>query len=769
MAQDGTEGTLMSEVIAEEVRLLEAVLARIARTGRGTSTRPDYDAELVRLRDSVPETRTEDLPPLMEQMARVEALSMQHGRGEEAPPDAACPYFGHLGLVEGRVERDVLIGKRTFLAPEVGVRIVDWRHAPVSRIYYCYDEGDDYEETFGDEPRRGVVAKRRSVAITGGKLVRVACPDGTWARRRSEWVEVTAPAPSLSGGQGSAARAEGLGPVRGRLGVDADGVARRDKRLPEIAALIDGNQFELISSPAAGLIVVQGAAGSGKTTVGLHRIAYLAYADKERFRPSRMLVVTYNEALAAYVGKVLPALGLPGVPVTTFERWAQRQRKRHVTGLAVRYSESPPSAVSRLKKHPAMLAILSELADAEDVAASGRFEDAMSRVPDAGRVAAAWRALGKLPLGVRRVEMGVWLKGRRHAGKDAGGGLDPKTVTAAEIALARMERQVPGVYPAFAAFFTDRKALGEAFALHAPTEFSEGELDLVCSWCVAEHAALERADEDDDAPTLDREDDAILLRLHQLMQGRLRGSGGPLLHDHLMIDEVQDLSTLEVAVLVDTVAPGRPITLAGDAAQKIAPDSGFTSFEDLVADMGVQGGEVATLDVAYRSTAEIMRFAMEVLGPIAGEIPRATRSGAQVGLHRFSDPGEAVAFLASSLRDLFGREPSCNVALIARHEAQALTYYKGLARAEVERLELVADQDFSFAPGVEVTDVRQVKGLEFDYVVLLDVNEGSYPANDEARRLLHMAATRAAHQLWIVCTGVPSPLLPGWLLDEAHG
>jgi DNA helicase-2/ATP-dependent DNA helicase PcrA len=65
-----------------------------------------------------------------------------------------------------------------------------------------------------------------------------------------------------------------------------------------------------------------------------------------------------------------------------------------------------------------------------------------------------------------------------------------------------------------------------------------------------------------------------------------------------------------------------------------------------------------------------------------------------------------------------------------------------------------------------VTDVRQVKGLEFDYVVLLDVNEASYPAQDEARHLLHIAVTRAAHQLWLTATGKPSPLLPAELVER---
>jgi DNA helicase-2/ATP-dependent DNA helicase PcrA len=78
----------------------------------------------------------------------------------------------------------------------------------------------------------------------------------------------------------------------------------------------------------------------------------------------------------------------------------------------------------------------------------------------------------------------------------------------------------------------------------------------------------------------------------------------------------------------------------------------------------------------------------------------------------------------------------------------------------------VRAQEFSFRPGVEVTDVRQVKGLEFDYVVMLDANASSYGADDESRHLFHIAVTRAAHQLWLIVTGQPSPLIPRDLLRD---
>jgi DNA helicase-2/ATP-dependent DNA helicase PcrA len=111
------------------------------------------------------------------------------------------------------------------------------------------------------------------------------------------------------------------------------------------------------------------------------------------------------------------------------------------------------------------------------------------------------------------------------------------------------------------------------------------------------------------------------------------------------------------------------------------------------------------------------------------------------------------------------REPSASVALIARYPQQADLYYDALVTAEVPRLRRVRREDFAFAPGIDVTDVRQVKGLEFDYVVILDATARNYPPQTESRHLLHIAATRAAFQLWVVSAGPPSALLPGELVE----
>jgi DNA helicase-2/ATP-dependent DNA helicase PcrA len=178
--------------------------------------------------------------------------------------------------------------------------------------------------------------------------------------------------------------------------------------------------------------------------------------------------------------------------------------------------------------------------------------------------------------------------------------------------------------------------------------------------------------------------------------------------------------------------------------------------------LGVAHTKIEPLKVSYRSTAEITRFARAVLGPLAHEeVPETTRGGPPVELFRFGSAGEAVAWLAEVLTRLAGDEPDANVALIARFPQQADIYFEGLARAEVPNVRRIANQDFAWEPGVDVTDVRQTKGLEFDEVVLLETTAASYPVTAAARHALYVGATRASHQLWCVASAEPSELVTG--------
>ena len=322
------------------------------------------------MRDQLADEKPEDLPSLVEQMTRVSALAAGRRGGKAALPiDAASPYFAHMRLRTEGKERRAARASRTSDISSAGAassiappacRSSTGATRPVSQVYYRYDEGDDYDEEVAGGTLRGVVEARRNVTIAGGKLRRIGCPQGTFvASGEGEWFELDGDEVALlAGGQGTAARPPRPGPPqpRGRRRMEpARAASDANKALPEIAALIDRAQFDLITEPGTGLVVIQGGAGSGKTTVALHRIAYLVFNDVKNFKPSRCLFVVPSEALARYVAGVLPALGVQGVPVTTFRSWARNLRKRLVPSAPDRYAEDTPTAVARLKKHPALL------------------------------------------------------------------------------------------------------------------------------------------------------------------------------------------------------------------------------------------------------------------------------------------------------------------------------------------------------------------------------------------------------------------------------
>ena len=156
-----------------------------------------------------------------------------------------------------------------------------------------------------------------------------------------------------------------------------------------------------------------------------------------------------------------------------------------------------------------------------------------------------------------------------------------------------------------------------------------------------------------------------------------------------------------------------------------------------------------------------MDFALHVLGPLREDEdpPKVTRGGPPVELFRFTDQGAAVAFLADALKALQDAEPLASIALLTGDSGVSGTYYAGLRQSEVPRLRRVTANNFTFAPGVEITEIEQVKGLEFDYVILIDVDAHTFPDTPAARRVLHVGATRAVHQLWVTSVRDPSPII----------
>lgn len=814
MLNEIERGTDAARIVEEEERLLARVEARVTLGDDDgeiveRAEAADFDRELISLRDAIAEAKPEDLASLVEQMTRLAAIRERVGGAKALPVDISSPYFAHMVLRQGPVgaaderRRDVLVGKRGFIDRRSNVQIVDWRNAPISQVYYRYDEGDDYEEAVDGRTLSGVVEVRRNVSIAKAKLRRIGAPQGTFVRdARGIWREAVGSAvPTLQGGQGTAARAPmpppsaiarrgGRGKQRpgaqpathgpaaaGRLGVHTGPVHRADKHLPEIAALIDREQFDAITSPSSGLVVLQGGAGSGKTTVALHRIAYLNFADRGRFRAGSLLFVVPSEALVRYVSSVLPALGVSGVAVTTYRAWARTTRQKLLPGSPGKYTSGAPDAVVRLKKHPALLPLCEDVVRDRAAAIERELEAALVDAEGGAAVLARYRELAGLALVPRLRRVYRWVQAQPDAA------LSAASRVRAESALKALGARADDVLSLWGDLMTDRARLTAGLVERGAA--TAREVESMVTWCTgqlsdppeqpvdSEGRAIESVDgravdEDERAGRMDEEDDAVLLRLIQIARGGLAARGvDPIEYQHVAIDEAQDRAAVEVKVLVEaTHAEGgdpdaRSVTIAGDTAQRLVFDNHFLGWRELIEAVGLPAAVMRPLRLSYRSTAEVMQLARYILGPdLAPEDPLYARPGAPVEVHEVGGVGEAVAFLGDALRGLSSREPTASVAVIARYPEQADVYYDGLLRAEVPSLRRVRRSDFRFEPGVDVTDVSQVKGLEFDYVVMVDVNASTYGDAVESRHLLHIGATRAAHQLWLVATSEPSPLLP---------
>ncbi len=662
-------------IVEEELRLLGEARERLGRAaGRTYASEDEIIGELQHIQEQIRGGKSDDKSAFEQQYEHLVRLLEQLRRGRPTDrPDPQNPYFAHMRLRSDGRTFDVLLGKATCL--EDGLRIVDWRHAPISRIYYRYQEGDEYEEDIGVRTVEGRVLARRSVSIKEGELDRVSCPQGSFMREGPGWTLAHSATPRL------AARPERKSGSAGSFSTGKS--LRQDKHLPDIAALIDPSQFELISRADSGPVIIRGGAGSGKTTVALHRIAWLAYQSPQRFAPHKMVVVVWGRALRDYVSKVLPSLGVQGVGVVTWAELSRLLVRRHFPSLPGNANANTPSAVARIKLHPELPKVLAELIAHRKAP------------PTPGSAVDDWKAL---------------------------------------VGDSALLGRLPGVAPQ------------DVQTLLTWTRSQQGQL--------AARAEGDRAAE----PWLDEEDDAILLRAYQLRVGPFKAKeGGHIRYSHLAVDEVQDFSPMEIATLFGMCDKHQCITLSGDTQQHIMEKGGSLRWQDLLLGLGIASTELSTLRISYRSTTPIATFARAVLGPLAEDeaAPATTRDGPAVEVLTFGEHGECVDALGIALRTLLREEPAASVALISLDEATARLYFEGLDRMEVPDLRLVQDQEFAFAPGIDVVDVAQVKGLEFDYVVILGASEGAWTSRPHHRRLLHVAATRAVHQLWVTAVGEP--------------
>ncbi|WP_141731914.1 AAA family ATPase [Oligoflexus tunisiensis] len=750
-------------LIREEEEIFRDVIEAIYEARRKRQASQEHLAQrLEDLREEASKAKTADLPALFDQMNTQRALMERQPKS--ILPDIQSPYFAHMGLEENGKRREVLLGHLTFLESRK-LPIIDWKHAPISRIFFNYREGEEYEEELPGRVAMGTVIKRRVVTIHRGQLVRIHAfgqsyrrkDDGSWVRDTAGFI------PNLAGGSGTASRT-----LQSGLGLT-------NTPGPDVSALLDPEQFRILTADRDDPLLILGGAGCGKTTVALHRIAFLHHQHPDTLPQNKILVVVPEEGLVRLSRKLLDSLGLSAVEVRTFDAWVEVQARRLLRSLPGRTSDYTSSNVSRLKRHPALLKLFPEIVrrQIEEI-----IKQLDRHIPGSQHLHALLRDRTDLTMldRLNQAEAQLSKEAEAHAGHTA-----PMQLQNIKKFFDDRRKRYMNTVGDRADLYTNLELLQLA-AAHSDGQITESMIRDTISHVMEQlgqnaeqqysgyasdvletvdgRSLIEDEKEQSMADTIDVEDFAVLLELHHYKTGKDISRHGRLkTYAHMVIDEAQDLATVELKVLGRALEEGAAISIAGDAAQQIDPTHSFASWEHVLDELGLPRVHANHLQTTYRSPEPIAAFAHAILGPLApAQRPKAIRDGLPVARTLFPDEGQMAVFLSDTLTNLMLNEPQASIAIITKTWDYALSLYKLLE--DIPKVRLVEGGEFEFRPGIDITPASEVKGLEFDYVIVPDANIGVYLDKPEDRRLLHVAATRAIHQLWVISVGRESLILP---------
>ncbi|MFC4775259.1 HelD family protein [Paenibacillus sp. GCM10023252] len=636
------------------------------------------------------------------------------------------PYFGRIDFEElpkGEL-KPLYIGKAGVAkGGSNDLLVIDWR-APVASLFYSFTGGEgaaNYDSPDGEIS--GHVHLKRNLMVRQGELVRMV---DSYVRGQEE----------------ESVTDEFL---LYRLGEN------KDNRLRDIVSTIQQEQDQIIRADKNRALFIQGVAGSGKTTVALHRLAYLLYQYAGRIQAERMIIFAPNRMFLDYISGVLPELGVGDIQQTTFAEWSLEQL---------------PDAVSLRSSEETLNDWFEQHRSAEEMAqASGRLLGSLAfkavvdkrleelesylvpEVPFEPLVGFRLRPstiqewydtdYGDEPLMKKRERLASRIRRWLESELKTRGVTDKKIRSAATAKLNAYVKKIPS--------FTALQLYLSLFVGKPSDAVSVLASPVPPAMAAAAAARLKKklVQPEDLAPLV-----YIQLRMNGLTQSPF---------DHIVIDEAQDYSPFQLEAL--KLCQRQPsMTVLGDLQQGIHAYSGIYSWKELTCLFDEEQTGFFELNRSYRSTMEIIEFANRILGAMDGEVKAAVpvfRSGDAVDTTRVSDE-EWLSQVQASVRAWEQSGSYETIAVIGRTAAQCRILYDYLLEAG-HQVSLVESKQPAYEGGVTVVPVYLSKGLEFDAVLVADAGAEQYEPQDA--KLLYVGCTRALHQLRLLYRGDLTTLL----------
>ena len=495
--------------------------------------------------------------------------------------------------------------------------------------------------------------------------------------------------------------------------------------LGEIISTIQKEQNAVIRRSPKMNLIVQGVAGSGKTTVAMHRISYILYNYEDDFRPEDFYIIGSNRILLNYITSVLPDLDVYGVSQMTMEQLFVR----------LLYEDWDPEIhhIRHIGKNEEAVRVKGSYEWFHDLEDFCRNLERMS-IPEQEVT---------LENGVRIMRRSTV---RNCLNDNPLVSMQGKINMLNAILLSRLENEITGKDIAYPPAL--QKELYKKYRRYFGGDVWKGSVYQVYSDFLKSQESKGKA-----VPFPDHDFDLYDLASLAYIYKRIKETDGIREASHVIIDEAQDFGMAAYGALYYCLR-GCTYTIMGDVSQNIHYGYGLNDWEDLKSLIlkGVPGG-FGVLKKSYRNTVEISEFATGILRhgsfPVYPVDP-VRRHGSPVRIAQCRNDEDLIRESINTIHkwQAEGRE---TIAVICRDEEEA-SAVSALLSKELD----LADTDpetAEFTEGIMVLPVEYTKGLEFDAVLLYHPSAEGYPDNDAYVKLLYVAATRALHELAVVHTG----------------
>jgi DNA helicase II / ATP-dependent DNA helicase PcrA len=686
----------MTNIYDIERKKLAETLAMIDKQLHNLESMPVYHGE------NYSEQVLESVRESSRQRLRIAAKESYFARldfQEDTKETPAPIYIGKAGVSDEQTQKPI---------------VVDWR-APIASMFYSFTGGE--EMAFYDSPEgivEGYVHLKRNIAIRKREVERVV---DTYVKGSDDF--------SLSDDF-----------LLYRLGEN------KDNKLKDIVSTIQAEQNDIIRAEKNAPLIIQGVAGSGKTTVALHRLAFLIYEYREQLKAERMIIFAPNSVFLDYISNVLPELGVGDIAQTTFQDWTL-DMLGHIVSIGSSEEQVKQFSIDRkdddaqagtLKGSLAFQSYIDEsfMEFEKEILPTKDFEVWEFKTLKANVINSWMKEYSHYALVKRRERIVArikrWIEIELKEIGDANRRKQLKKQATQR--LTSYLKDWPKVNAlTYYSMLVKKESLGQLFS---PELIKE----------TASNCRKKQVMPEDLAP---------LVYIHLKLEGIQPSQK----FHHVVIDEAQDFSPFQLSVLKNMTI-GNSFTILGDLSQAIYDFYGINDWNRF-RELFTQDVHYFELTRSYRSTMEIIHFANEVIKNANIPVSLATpvfRSGESVKVFKTNDQAASVIAEVQRLQ----QKDTNTIAIIGRTAEECASIYDKVQEIGIDA-NLIESKNFTYTGGISIVPVYLAKGLEFDAVLILNVDSLHYKQTVQDARLLYVGCTRSLHELTLFYSDEVSPLV----------